>query len=136
METIEAFMKNQFLFFSRLNLYTVHTLFLLQIYRTTTTTTTTTKQQRTTAKQGTWMTVLRTLLEVLRKIIAGHTYWHMHKQISKSSKIVQLFSKCILDAFTKDKSSRTVKEWTCCMEDHADGGKHYRMSLDLSGTRG
>ena len=72
METIEAFMKNQFLFFSRLNLYTVHTLFLLQIYRTTTTTTT--KQQRTTAKQGTWMTVLRTLLEVLRKIIAGHTY--------------------------------------------------------------
>ena len=76
METIEAFMKNQFLFFSRLNLYTVHTLFLLQIYRTTTTTTTTTttKQQRTTAKQGTWMTVLRTLLEVLRKIIADHTY--------------------------------------------------------------
>ena len=45
------------------------------------------------------------------------------------------FSECILDAFTNGKSSRTLKKWPCCMEDHDDGGKHYHMVLNLSGKR-
>ena len=45
------------------------------------------------------------------------------------------FSECILNPFTKGKSRRTVKEWTSCLEDHGEGGKHCHMTLNLSGTR-
>ena len=45
------------------------------------------------------------------------------------------FSECIFDAYTKGKSLRTVKEWACCIENHADGGWHYHMALNLSETR-
>ena len=45
------------------------------------------------------------------------------------------FSECILNAFTTVKSSRTVKEWACYMEDHADGGKDFHMALNLSEVR-
>ena len=45
------------------------------------------------------------------------------------------FLECILYAFTKGKSSRTVKEWACCMEHYTDDGKHYHMDLCASWTK-
>ena len=47
----------------------------------------------------------------------------------------EAFSKCILEAFDEGKSNKKVVEWACCMEDHADGGKHYHMAVSLDGTR-
>ena len=48
------------------------------------------------------------------------------------------FSESILDAFTKANSLRIewawIKELVCCMDDHTDGGKRYRMALDLIGS--
>ena len=71
METEELFVKNLFFFFSSLNLYRVHTLIRLDIYNNRNNSNK--KKQRITTKQRTWMTVLRTLLEVLGTRIAGHT---------------------------------------------------------------
>ena len=47
----------------------------------------------------------------------------------------EAFSKCIFEAFDEGKSDDKVVEWACCMEDHADGGKHYHMAMSLDGTR-
>ena len=57
---------------------------------------------------------------------------HTNKQIFPSC---LTFFYCILDAFEKGKSSRTVKKSACCMEDYADCGKLYHMALKLSGMR-
>ena len=45
------------------------------------------------------------------------------------------FSKCVLQAFQTGKSKSVVKEWACSEELHNNGGKHYHMSINLSGTR-
>ena len=96
----ELFIKNQFLFFSRLNLYIVHTLLFAQIHTTTTNT-------KNNIKAKNMDDSFEDFGEVVRTRTASQTCWHMHKQISKSS---QTFSECVFDAFTKGKSSRTVKK--------------------------
>ena len=46
------------------------------------------------------------------------------------------FAECVLTALHEGKSNKSVLEWACCMEDHADGvGKHFHMAIKLSGTR-
>lgn len=45
------------------------------------------------------------------------------------------FSELVLEAMKSVKSTRQIKEWACCQEKHSDGGTHYRMSVNLSGTR-
>lgn len=45
------------------------------------------------------------------------------------------FARLIQRAFASVKSSREIREWACCKEEHQDGGSHYHMALNLSGTR-
>lgn len=45
------------------------------------------------------------------------------------------FSDIVLEAFNNGKSSKKVVEWACCIEDHADGAKHFHMAVKLNGTR-
>ena len=46
------------------------------------------------------------------------------------------FAECVLAALNEGKSNKSVLEWACCMEDHADGvGKHFHMAVKLNGTR-
>jgi len=47
----------------------------------------------------------------------------------------QSFATLISEAFDFVKSSRHIKEWACCQESHEDGGKHYHMAVNLSGSR-
>lgn len=47
----------------------------------------------------------------------------------------QSFSNIIIDSFNQVKSSRTIKEWACCQEQHGNGGFHYHMAVSLNGTR-
>ena len=45
------------------------------------------------------------------------------------------FSKIVLDAFSKGKSTSKVQQWATCQEHHADGGVHYHMIIKLTKTR-
>ena len=45
------------------------------------------------------------------------------------------FVEIVLKAFNKGGSNRKVLQWSCCMEDHADGGKHYHLAILFSGSR-
>ena len=45
------------------------------------------------------------------------------------------FAEIVLQAFNEGGSSRKVVQWCCCMEDHADGGKHYHLAILFSGSR-
>ena len=52
----------------------------------------------------------------------------------------QAFANCILEAFSQSqgnqKDNTTYPEhWSCCMEDHKDGGKHYHMAIKLSAPK-
>ena len=35
----------------------------------------------------------------------------------------------------RSSSSRRIMQWACCMEEHADGGKHYHLAILFSGNR-
>ena len=45
------------------------------------------------------------------------------------------FAEVVMEGFEHVKSSRTVKEWACCQEKHANGGTHYHLCVNLSGSR-
>lgn len=46
------------------------------------------------------------------------------------------FSQCVLSGIENSSTSKkNVTDWACAKEDHADGGKHYHMSLQFDGTR-
>ena len=45
------------------------------------------------------------------------------------------FANAIVSAFNDRKSTKSLKEWACCIENHKDSGKHYHMSVNLSGPR-
>ena len=44
------------------------------------------------------------------------------------------FSEIILEAFNSASSSRRIVQWACCMEEHADGSKHYHPAILFSGS--
>ena len=44
------------------------------------------------------------------------------------------FSEIILEAFNSASSSRRIVQWACCMEEHADGSKHYHLAILFSGS--
>ena len=45
------------------------------------------------------------------------------------------FAEIVLQGFNEGPSNREVSQWACCMEDHADGGKHYHLAILFSGAR-
>jgi len=45
------------------------------------------------------------------------------------------FSEIVLKAFEEAGGNRQVVQWSCCMEDHVDGGKHYHLAILFSGSR-
>lgn len=46
------------------------------------------------------------------------------------------FSNCVLEGFSKGKSTAKVTQWATCLENHKDAQhKHYHMAIKLSGTR-
>ena len=45
------------------------------------------------------------------------------------------FSYIVLEAFNNGESSKKVVQWTCCIEDHANGAKHFHMAVKLDVTR-
>ena len=47
----------------------------------------------------------------------------------------QSFAECVVDAFQNRASKETFQHWVCCMENHADGGKHYHMAIKLSAQK-
>ena len=52
----------------------------------------------------------------------------------------QAFADCILEAFSQSQGNQkdnTIypEHWSCCMEDHKDGGKHYHMAIKLSAPK-
>ena len=50
----------------------------------------------------------------------------------------QAFADCILEAFSQgNKTDNTThpEHWSCCMEDHQDGGKHYHLAIKLSAPK-
>ena len=47
----------------------------------------------------------------------------------------QSFADVVMEAFDMVKSSRTVKEWACCKEKHTNGGTHYHLCVNISGSR-
>ena len=49
----------------------------------------------------------------------------------------QAFADCILEAFSQSQGNQKdnathPEHWSCCMEDHQDGGKHYHLAIKLS----
>ena len=42
------------------------------------------------------------------------------------------FSNCILEAFAQNESTCIPEHWSCCMEEHQDGGKHYHLAIKLN----
>jgi hypothetical protein len=49
----------------------------------------------------------------------------------------QAFVDCILEAFSQRNENQAShpEHWSCCMEDHRDGGKHYHLAIKLSGPK-
>ncbi|CAB4021339.1 Hypothetical predicted protein [Paramuricea clavata] len=52
----------------------------------------------------------------------------------------QAFSDCILEAFSQSQGNQKdntnhPEHWSCCMEEHRDGGKHYHLAIKLSAPR-
>ena len=45
------------------------------------------------------------------------------------------FTDIILNAFSQGTSTSQVEQWATCIENHADGGKHYHMIMKLSKPR-
>ena len=45
------------------------------------------------------------------------------------------FSEIVIEAFNSCSSNRKIVQWACCMEEHADGGKHYHLAILFSGSR-
>ena len=45
------------------------------------------------------------------------------------------FGKCVKNAFNAGSGKVKVNHWACCMETHNNGGKHYHVSLKLSGPK-
>ena len=64
---------------------------------------------------------------VRRTYLITHSQANLEKFPSRQS-----FADCVVDAFQNGASIATVQHWVCCMENHADGGKHYHMAIKLS----
>ena len=52
----------------------------------------------------------------------------------------QAFADCILEAFSQSQGNQKdnathPEHWSCCMEDHQDGGKHYHLAIKLSAPK-
>ena len=47
----------------------------------------------------------------------------------------QAFANCVLEAFSQGSNKSDPEHWSCCMEDHRDGGKHYHMAIKLSAPK-
>ncbi|CAB4002475.1 hypothetical protein DSY43_02735, partial [Paramuricea clavata] len=52
----------------------------------------------------------------------------------------QAFADCILEAFSQSQGNQKdntnhPEHWSCCMEEHRDGGKHYHLAIKLSAPR-
>ena len=49
----------------------------------------------------------------------------------------QAFVDCILEAFSQRNENQAShpEHWSCCMEDHRDGGKHYHLAIKLSAPK-
>lgn len=45
------------------------------------------------------------------------------------------FGKCMKQAFNAGTGKVKVDHWACCLETHKDGGKHFHVSLKLSGPK-
>ena len=45
------------------------------------------------------------------------------------------FGKVVVTAFDKGSGKVKVEHWACALEHHANGGKHYHVSLKLSGPK-
>lgn len=45
------------------------------------------------------------------------------------------FSRCVLSEIGAGNRKAVCTDWACSRESHADGGKHYHMALQFSGTR-
>jgi hypothetical protein len=50
----------------------------------------------------------------------------------------QAFADCILEAFSQgnpNDNKSHPEHWSCCMENHKDGGKHYHLAIKLSAPK-
>ena len=48
----------------------------------------------------------------------------------------QSFGECVENAFNSCAGVIRVSHWVCSLEQHAQGGKHYHVSVKLTGPRG
>ena len=75
-----------------------------------------------------------TCLENLNK--PRRTYLITYSQIDKSKfPTRESFAEACVQSFSQGKSTVTVVQYACCLENHIKGGEHYHLCLKLSGPK-
>ena len=92
-------------------------------------------------KRGEFRHIQEELFNRYAKLQTHHVYLVTYSQTDMGKMAnCQAFADCILEAFSQSQGNQKdnmiyPEYWSCCMEDHKDGGKHYHMTIKLSAPK-